>query len=58
MRFTIECTPEEQIAFKRNLKSNDNDMTVTYKLPNDKPPDMTCGEYWIGMIKWEVVDGR
>lgn len=56
MLVTIQCTPSEQIAFKRTLKSNDNDMTVTYKLSDDIPPDMTCGEYVVGMIKWEVVE--
>jgi hypothetical protein len=56
MRVTIECTPEEQIVFKRTLKSLDEKMLVTFRIPDDKPDDMTCGEYVVGMVKWEVVD--
>lgn len=56
MQVTIQCTLAEQIAFKRNLKSNDNDNTVTYCITDDIPPDLTCGEYVVGRIKWEVVE--
>lgn len=56
MQVTINCTLDEQIAFKRNLKSLDEKGMVTYKIPDDKPPDMTCGEYVVGLIKWEVVN--
>jgi hypothetical protein len=56
MRVTIECTPEEQIVFKRTLKSLDEKMLITYRIPDDKSKDMTCGEYICSMIKWEVTD--
>lgn len=56
MQVTINCTLDEQIAFKRNLKSLDEKMLVTFRIPDDKPDDMTCGEYVVGIIKWEVED--
>jgi hypothetical protein len=56
MQVTIECTLDEQIAFKRNLKSLDEKMLVTIRIPDDKPEDLTCGEYVVGSIKWEVKD--
>jgi hypothetical protein len=27
-----------------------------YKPRCEKPEDMTCGEYWMSLIKWNVVD--
>jgi hypothetical protein len=57
MQVTINCTLEEQIAFKRNLKSLDENGMVTFRIPDDKPDDLTCGEYVVGLIKWEVADG-
>jgi hypothetical protein len=56
MQVIIKCTLEEQIAFKRNLKSLDEKMLVTFRVPDNKPEDKTCGEYVVGSIKWEVAE--
>ena len=52
MKITIQCTAAEQIEFKRNLKSTDTKIIYTQQI--NKPDNMTCGEYALSKIKWEV----
>lgn len=52
----IKCTKSEQTLIKRSIKACDCNNLCEYKPKCDKPSDMTCGEYVVGLIKWEVTD--
>lgn len=53
----IKCTKPEQILLKRSIKRCDcNRGACGYGEKCNKPEDMTCGEYVVSLIKWEVVD--
>jgi hypothetical protein len=55
MKITIECTAAEQAEIKRNLKINQSDTEITYtQAIHDNPEDMTCGEYALGLIDWNI----
>ena len=57
MKIIIKCTAAEQEQIKRNLKVNQGDTEITYTQSiTDKPRDMTCGEYVLSKITWEVTD--
>lgn len=53
----IKCSTPEQTLLKRSIKRCDcNRAACGYDEECDKPDDMTCGEYVVGKIKWEVTD--
>jgi hypothetical protein len=51
----IKCTREEQILIKRSIKANECTTLCSHKPECTKSKDMTCGEYVISKIKWEVI---
>jgi len=52
----ITCTASEKEQIKLNLKTNQSDTEVTYKPILKKPDDVTCGEYVLSKIIWELED--
>lgn len=52
----IKCTPSEQILIKRSIKANTCSPLCEYKPQCKKPDNMTCGEYIVSLIKWEVEE--
>jgi len=53
----IKCSKSEQVLLKRSIKRNEcNRMACGYDEQCDKPEDLTCGEYIVGMIRWEVEE--
>lgn len=59
MEIKITCTEGEQIQFKRNLKINADDTGIVYTQPLlNKPDDMTCGEYIVSLIEWDIKEEK
>lgn len=54
----IKCTTAEQTLLKRSIKTNSCSPLCEYKPQCNKPKDMTCGEYIISRIKWELEDDK
>lgn len=54
----IKCTPAEQLLIKRSIKANECTLLCEYKPLCKKPKDMTCGEYIVKMITWELEDDK
>lgn len=54
----ITCTQEEQTLLKRNIKADGCSPLCEYKPHCKKPKDMTCGEYIVSLIKWEITEER
>ena len=55
----IECTPNEQILLKRSIKRCDcNPGACGFDKECTKPEDMTCGEYIISLIEWQIKEGQ
>ncbi len=52
----IKCTSQEQILLKRSIKANECNNLCSHKEECTKPKDMTCGEYVLSKIAWEVTD--
>lgn len=50
----IKCTTVEQVLIKRSIKANECNPLCEYKPYCDKPVDMTCGEYILSMVKWDI----
>jgi hypothetical protein len=54
----IKCSPEEQKLIKRNIKADGCSVLCEYKPQCKKPKDITCGEYIVSLIKWEIIEER
>jgi len=52
----IKCTASEQMLIKQSIKRDACTKLCNYKDECTKPKDMTCGEYIVSMITWEVED--
>ena len=52
----IKCTDSEQTLLKRSIRRCNCSNLCEYKPYCNKPPNMTCGEYVVGMIKWDIMD--
>ena len=53
----VKCASAEQILLKRSIKRCEcNPNACGYKEQCNKPEDMTCGEYVVSLIKWEVTE--
>ena len=54
----ITCTTSEQILLKRNIKACDCKKLCEYKPYCTKLDDMTCGEYIVSLIEWDIKEGK
>ncbi|MDF2510443.1 MAG: hypothetical protein K0S04_309 [Herbinix sp.] len=54
----IKGTAAEQILLKRSIKANECTSLCEYKPLCKKPKDMTCGEYVVKMITWELEEEK
>ena len=53
----IECTESEHMLLKRNIHACDcKPLACVYASKCDKPPEMTCGQYILSLIEWEVTE--
>jgi hypothetical protein len=50
----ITCTSDEQLLLKRNIKACECKNLCDYKPYCTKPEDMTCGEYIVSLIEWNI----
>lgn len=51
----IKCTPQQQILIKRSIKANECNSLCEYKPMCSKLKGLTCGEYIMSMIRWELT---
>lgn len=55
----IKCKSAEKTLLKRSIKRCDcNKGVCGFDKQCTKPEDMTCGEYIISLIKWEMEDNE
>lgn len=54
----IKCTTAEQTLLKRSIKASECSLLCDHKPQCTKPKDMTCGEYIIKMITWELEENK
>jgi hypothetical protein len=54
----ITCTTAGQLLLKRSIKACDCKKLCDYKPYCTKSDDMTCGEYIVSLIEWEITEDK
>jgi hypothetical protein len=52
----IKCTPAEKTLLKRSIKADKCKVLCEYRSLCTKPDNMTCGEYILSLIEWEIEE--